>query len=151
MGPLALHSQPFFQWLLHSSWQAGILVCLILLVQKALGRRIGVRGRYWLWLVVLIRMAMFWTPPSAVSVYNLLPPPQLAGYGLAATPQSGSVGSALATTDGTSTMRGHGKAGRLPTKPEEPRQRQVWAHRRGFGWKAGPRSCRCSGWPARVR
>jgi len=111
VGPLALHSQPFFQWLLHTSWQAGILVCLILLVPKALGRRIGVRGRYWLWLVVLIRMAMFWAPPSAVSVYNLLPVPRLAGYGAAATPQSGSVGSALATTDGTSTMRGHGKAG----------------------------------------
>jgi len=103
--------QPFFQWLLHTSWQAGILVCLILLVQEALGRWIGVRGRYWLWLVVLIRMAMFWAPPSAVSVYNLLPPPELASYGLAATTQSGNVGPALASPDGTFATGGHGRAG----------------------------------------
>jgi beta-lactamase regulating signal transducer with metallopeptidase domain len=111
MHSLAMHSQPFFQWLLHTSWQAGILVCLILLIQKVLGRRIGVRERYWLWLVVLIRMAMFWVPPSPVSVYNLLPSPQLARYELAAAPQSGDVGSALAATDGTFATGGHSKAG----------------------------------------
>ncbi len=111
VNPLATYPLPFFQWLLHTSWQASILVCLILLVQKALGRWIGVRGRYWLWFVVLIRMAMFWAPPSPMSVYNLLPLPQLASYGLTATPRSGNVGSALAVTDGTSMMGGYGKAG----------------------------------------
>jgi beta-lactamase regulating signal transducer with metallopeptidase domain len=66
---------PFFVWLLHTSWQAGVLVCLILLVQKALGRWIGVRGRYCLWLVLLIRLVLPWAPPSPVSIYNLLPVP----------------------------------------------------------------------------
>ena len=111
MNPLVVPAQPFFQWLLHTSWQAGILVCLILLIQKALGRRLGVRGRYWLWLVLVIRLAMFWAPPSPVSVYNLLPAPQLAGYGSAATPQSGSVGPALTPTDGTDATGGYGGAG----------------------------------------
>ena len=32
MGILGLHVQPFFQWLLRSSVQAGLIVCLILLV-----------------------------------------------------------------------------------------------------------------------
>jgi len=118
--PLTMHVQPFFLWLLRTSWQAGILVCLILLIQKALGRQIGVRGRYWLWLVLVIRMAMFWAPPSPVSVYNLLPTPQLAGYRIAATPQAGKVGPALATTDGTYATGGHGKAGPAAYSPREP-------------------------------
>ena len=124
MDPLLTHlqpffQQPFFQWLLAASWQAGVLVCLILLVQKALGRWIGVRGRYWLWLVLLIRMVMFSAPPSAVSVYNLLPPPRLAGGGSAATPQSGNVGSALAATEGPSIMM-RGRAGAGPAADNVP-------------------------------
>jgi len=123
---------PFFQWLLHTSWQAGILVCLILLIQKALGRRIGVRGCYWLWLVVLIRMVMPWAPPSAVSMYNLLPPPRLASHGLAATAQSGNVGPAFAAMDGTFVMGGHGKAGPAANETQETQAATgpgLWARR----------------------
>jgi len=110
---------PFFQWLLHTSWQAGILVFLILLIQKAMGRRIGVRGRYWLWLVVLIRMVMPWAPPSPVSMYNLLPPPRLASHGLAATAPSGNVGPAFPAMDGTFVMGVHGKAGPAADETQE--------------------------------
>ncbi|MBN1507050.1 MAG: M56 family metallopeptidase [Sedimentisphaerales bacterium] len=118
--PLTMHLQPFFLWLLHTSWQAAILVCLILLIQKVLGRWIGVRGRYWLWLVLVIRMAMFWTPPSAVSVYNLLPTPWAEGYKVAATPKAGKVGPALAATDGSYATGGYGKAGPAAYDPQEP-------------------------------
>jgi beta-lactamase regulating signal transducer with metallopeptidase domain len=111
VGPLPIYPQPFLQWLLHASWQASVLICLVLLIQKVVGPRIGVRGRYWLWVVVLIRMAMFWTPPSPVSMHNLLPQPQLARFGWDATAQSGNVGSALAATDGTSATGRRGKAG----------------------------------------
>lgn len=110
MGPVTTYPQPFFQWLLQTSWQASVLICLILLIQRFLGRQLGVRGRYWLWLVVLVRMAMFWAPPSPVSVHNLLPLPQWEGYRWAATPQSGNVGSALAATNGAFATERRGKA-----------------------------------------
>lgn len=116
MDSPAIYLQPFYlppfsQWLLYTSWQAGVLVCLILLIQKTLGRWIGVRGRYWLWLVLLIRTVTPWAPPSAVSMYNLLPPPRLASDGLAATAQSGNVGPAFAATDGAAITGEYGKAG----------------------------------------
>jgi len=110
VGSLTTYPQPFLQWLLQTTWQASVLICLVLLIQKVVGSRIGVRGCYWLWLVVLIRMAMFWTPPSPVSMHNLLPQPQLARFGWAATPRSGNVGSALAITDETFGTGGRGKA-----------------------------------------
>ncbi len=77
---LALHLEPFLAWLLRTTWQASLLVGLILLLQKVLGRRFGVRGRHCLWLLVLLRLALPWTLPSRVSVYNLLPSAPLRGY-----------------------------------------------------------------------
>ncbi len=57
MDPSALHLQLFFNWLVRTTCQAGVLVCLILLAQRVLGRWIGVRGRHCLWLLLLIRLA----------------------------------------------------------------------------------------------
>lgn len=71
----AIHLQPFFDWLVRTSWQASVLVCLILLVQKVLGRWIGVRGCHCLWLLLLIRLVLPWAPPSGLSVHNLVPIP----------------------------------------------------------------------------
>jgi beta-lactamase regulating signal transducer with metallopeptidase domain len=110
LGPLAVHPQSFFLWLLQTSWQATVLVCLILLVQKVLGQRIGVRGRYWLWIVLLIRLAMPWAPQSPVSMYNLLPLPLSEGYGWAATPKTGSAGPGLAAFDDALATDRYGKA-----------------------------------------
>jgi beta-lactamase regulating signal transducer with metallopeptidase domain len=107
--------QPFFQWLLHTSWQAGVLVCLILLVQRALGRWLGARGSYYLWLVLLIRLTLPAAPHSRVSVYNLLPPPQLASHELA-----------LAALSQTSVTRGPGKAGPAVDGPREDRAATGW-------------------------
>jgi len=73
MASLAAHLQPLLNWLVHTTWHAGVLVCLILLVQKAFARRIGARGRHALWLLLLIRMALPWAPASGLSVHNLLP------------------------------------------------------------------------------
>jgi hypothetical protein len=42
-------------------------------VQKVLGSRLGVRGRYCLWPVLLVRRVLLWTPQSPMSVHNLLP------------------------------------------------------------------------------
>ena len=110
LDSLALHLQPFFAWLLHTTWHAGVLVCLILLAQKTLGHRIGVRGSYCLWLVLLIRLVMPWTPPSPVSVHNLLPAPLAKGFVLITT-GSGAAGLVRVAPDETSTEVRRGAAG----------------------------------------
>lgn len=70
---LSVQLQPFFQWLLRTTVQAGILICLILLLQRMLSRRLGVCWHNSLWLLLLICMAMPWKPPSPVSMFNLVP------------------------------------------------------------------------------
>jgi beta-lactamase regulating signal transducer with metallopeptidase domain len=63
---------PSAQWLLRSSWQAGVLAILILILQFTIGRRLTARWRYNLWLLVLIRLLLPVVPPSPISIHNLL-------------------------------------------------------------------------------
>jgi beta-lactamase regulating signal transducer with metallopeptidase domain len=58
--------------LLKASWQAAVLILLVLAAQWAFGRRLSPRWRYGLWLLVVARLALPWTVPSPVSVFNLL-------------------------------------------------------------------------------
>jgi beta-lactamase regulating signal transducer with metallopeptidase domain len=58
--------------LLKASGQAAVLILLVLAVQWAFGRRLSPRWRYGLWLLVVARLALPWTMPSAVSVFNLV-------------------------------------------------------------------------------
>jgi beta-lactamase regulating signal transducer with metallopeptidase domain len=76
--------------LLKASWQAGVLILLVLAVQWAFGRRLNPRWRYGLWLLVVIRLALPWTIPSPVSLFNFLRFPQVAASlgGERATPGS---------------------------------------------------------------
>lgn len=62
MEPLSTQSQVFFEWLVRSTVQASVLICLILLVQVALRSKLGARWRHALWLVLLFRMVMPWAP-----------------------------------------------------------------------------------------
>ena len=69
--------QAFFEtyhlpWLLKASCQAAVLILLVLAVQRAFGRQLSPRWRYGLWLLVVVRLALPWTMPSSVSVFNLL-------------------------------------------------------------------------------
>lgn len=63
--------------LLKASWQGAVLILLVLAVQWAFGRRLNPRWRYGLWLLVLIRLALPWTIPSPMSVFNLLTFPRV--------------------------------------------------------------------------
>jgi beta-lactamase regulating signal transducer with metallopeptidase domain len=56
--------------LLKSSWQAGVLIVLVLALRRGLGRRLNPRWRYGLWLLVAVRLALPWTLPSPVSLFN---------------------------------------------------------------------------------
>jgi beta-lactamase regulating signal transducer with metallopeptidase domain len=58
--------------LLKASWQGAVLVLLVLAVQWAFGPRLKPRWRYFLWMLVMIRLALPWTIPSSVSLFNLL-------------------------------------------------------------------------------
>jgi uncharacterized protein (TIGR03067 family) len=60
------------QLLLKASWQAAVLILLVLAAQKIFGPRLSPRWRYSLWLLVLIRLALPWTIPSGASVFNVL-------------------------------------------------------------------------------
>ncbi|MHC4173218.1 MAG: M56 family metallopeptidase [Planctomycetota bacterium] len=63
----------FFDWLLWVSIQGSILIGLIVLVQLILRRRLGIRWHYFLWLLLLIRLAIPWLPQSKISIFNLVP------------------------------------------------------------------------------
>ena len=58
--------------LLKASWQAAVIILLVLAAQFALGRRLKPRWRDGLWLLVVARLALPWTLPSAVSLFNVV-------------------------------------------------------------------------------
>jgi len=60
--------------LVKASWQAGVLILLVLAVQWGMGRRLEPRWRYALWFLVVLRLALPWTLPSPVSLFNLVNP-----------------------------------------------------------------------------
>jgi beta-lactamase regulating signal transducer with metallopeptidase domain/Tol biopolymer transport system component len=73
MEAVMTYSQVFFGWLLQTTLIASMVICLILLIQKLLGGRLGPRWSYALWLVLLMRMILPWSPSSRVSLSNLIP------------------------------------------------------------------------------
>jgi beta-lactamase regulating signal transducer with metallopeptidase domain len=64
------------QWLfagvLRATWQASVLILIVLAVQWALRRQLSSRWRYNLWLLVVARLMLPVTPPSPLSVFNLI-------------------------------------------------------------------------------
>ena len=65
----------FLAWLGRTSLQASVLICMILLAQAVLRHRLPPRWRTCLWLLLVLRLALPWSPASSLSVYNLLPAP----------------------------------------------------------------------------
>jgi beta-lactamase regulating signal transducer with metallopeptidase domain len=73
MEGVMTYAQSFFGWLIQTTLVASLVICLILLIQKMLGGRLGPRWSHALWLVLLIRMILPWAPSSRVSLSNLIP------------------------------------------------------------------------------
>jgi len=63
----------FFDWLLWASLQGTVLIVMIVIIQKILRRRLPVHWHYFLWLLLLIRLAVPWLPESKMSIFNLVP------------------------------------------------------------------------------
>ena len=64
------HLTSFFDSLLRASWQAAILALLVLVAEFCLRQRLDGRWRYLLWLLVLVRLALPFSPPSPASLFN---------------------------------------------------------------------------------
>jgi beta-lactamase regulating signal transducer with metallopeptidase domain/Tol biopolymer transport system component len=73
MEGIMAYTQSFFGWLLQTTLIASLVICLILLIQKVLGGKLGPRWSHALWLILLIRMVLPWSPSSRVSLSNLIP------------------------------------------------------------------------------
>jgi len=66
--------QPAFEWTWHNSVQVALLVGLVLVVQKVLGRWLTPRLRYALSLLILLRLLLPAVPSSPLSLENLFRP-----------------------------------------------------------------------------
>jgi beta-lactamase regulating signal transducer with metallopeptidase domain len=65
----------FLPLLLKASWQAALVILLVLAARYALGRRWNPRWRHALWWLVVARLALPFTIPSRVSLFNVFPVP----------------------------------------------------------------------------
>jgi bla regulator protein BlaR1 len=63
--------EAFCFWLWQASWQASIVVGLVILTQWLLGDRLHPRWRFALWFLVVIRLGLPISPSSSFSVFNL--------------------------------------------------------------------------------
>src|SRR5437588_12306195 len=55
-----------------ASWQGSALVLLVLMIGALFRKRLGARGRYALWAIVLVRLLMPVLPESPFSIYSLM-------------------------------------------------------------------------------
>jgi len=73
MEALTTNLAAIWPWLLKATLQGSLLVCLIVLIKMILRERLPARWHYALWLVLLLRLALPWTPQSRISIYGLIP------------------------------------------------------------------------------
>ncbi len=76
------HLSSLFDWLAGTTFQAVILVLLILVLQTVLRRRMEARWHCALWLILAVRLALPWAPASRFSLFNWIP-----GFAETAAPQ----------------------------------------------------------------
>ncbi|MFB6468211.1 M56 family metallopeptidase [Cytobacillus sp. Hz8] len=62
----------FFNWVIETSIMASILVGLILCVKILLRNKLTPRWHYLLWMILIVRLLLPWTPGSSFSIYSIL-------------------------------------------------------------------------------
>ncbi|WP_141532035.1 M56 family metallopeptidase [Bacillus cereus] len=62
----------FFDWLIETSLMASVLVGFILCIKVLFRNRLTPRWQYMLWIVLMIRLLLPWSPDSSYSIYSLL-------------------------------------------------------------------------------
>ncbi|PHA18980.1 M56 family metallopeptidase, partial [Bacillus wiedmannii] len=62
----------FFDWLIETSIMASILVGLILCIRVLFRNKLTPRWQYMLWIILIIRLVLPWSPDSSYSIYSVL-------------------------------------------------------------------------------
>lgn len=62
----------FFDWVIETSNMASILVGLILCVKVLLRNKLTRRWQYMLWVILIVRLLLPWSPDSSYSIYSIL-------------------------------------------------------------------------------
>ncbi|EMA6341880.1 M56 family metallopeptidase [Bacillus cytotoxicus] len=62
----------FFDWVIETSIMASILVGLILCVKVLLRNKLTPRWQYLLWMILIVRLLLPWSPDSSYSIYSIL-------------------------------------------------------------------------------
>ncbi len=73
MGEMLENFQPFLGWLIKTSVQSSVIICLILIIRFLLHKKIAVRWLYILWLLLLVRMILPSLPQTKFSPANYVP------------------------------------------------------------------------------
>jgi beta-lactamase regulating signal transducer with metallopeptidase domain len=63
---------PLFDWVIETSIMASILVGIILCVKGLLRNRLTPRWHYLLWMILIVRLILPWSPGSSFSIYSIL-------------------------------------------------------------------------------
>jgi beta-lactamase regulating signal transducer with metallopeptidase domain len=69
-----IHLSPIMNWLLRASWQGSVVILLVFVFQWVFRQQLSPKWRYRLWLLVLVRLMLPMSPPSALSIFNYLNP-----------------------------------------------------------------------------
>src|SRR5690606_8304483 len=64
--------RPVFQTVLTTTLYVTVLIGFIFLAKWLLKDRLNVRWHYLLWLLVVVRLILPWTPESSFSLYNFV-------------------------------------------------------------------------------
>ncbi|WP_342720049.1 M56 family metallopeptidase (plasmid) [Bacillus paramycoides] len=62
----------FFDWMIETSIMASILVGLILCIKVLFRNKLTPRWQYMLWIILIIRLVLPWSPGSSYSIYSVL-------------------------------------------------------------------------------
>ncbi|WP_459500460.1 M56 family metallopeptidase [Bacillus sp. C1] len=62
----------FFDWVIETSIMASIVVGLILCVKILLRNKLTPRWQYLLWMILIVRLLLPWSPDSSYSIYSIL-------------------------------------------------------------------------------
>jgi beta-lactamase regulating signal transducer with metallopeptidase domain len=69
---LDIYLPHFFNWVIETSIMASVLVGLILCVKTLLRKRLTPRWHYLLWMILIVRLLLPWSPGSSYSIYSIL-------------------------------------------------------------------------------
>lgn len=68
---MTVHLSDMFTWILSASFMASVLVVMILAVKWVLRDKLRPRYGYLLWMLLILRLLLPWTPESPFSMFNV--------------------------------------------------------------------------------